>query len=134
MMSTIGVRAATEMSSLFLFDPRFQLTNQPAVQAWIEAATSGAIAAGAVAAEIGARRIEMILAHDRLDQLKNIRKPTLVVVGEADFCTPPHLSEQMAAEIPGAELARLPGGHFLYMEHPAAFHDRIEAFIAKNGG
>ena len=59
---------------------------------------------------------------------------TLVIVGESDFCTPPHLSEQMAAAIPGAELAKLPGGHFFYMEHPQAFHDRVEAFIAKNGG
>jgi aminoacrylate hydrolase len=95
----------------------------------VEAAT-----AGAGPAEIGVARINMILAHDRLDQLGAIRKPAMVIVGDADFCTPPHLSEQMVAAIPGAELARLPGGHFFYMEHPAAFHDRVEAFIAKHGG
>ena len=129
MMAAAGVRAANEMGALFLFDPRFQATRQPVVQAWVEAAT-----AGAGPAEIGVARIDMILAHDNLDRLQDIRCPTLVIVGDADFCTPPHLSEQMAQAIPGAELARLPGGHFFYMEHPEAFHDRIEAFIAGHGG
>ena len=129
MMASAGVRAASEMGALFLFDPRFQASNQPAVEAWVEAAS-----AGGVAPEIGLARIDMILAHDRLAQLQAVRCPTLVIVGEADFCTPPHLSEQMAAAIPGAEFARLPGGHFVYMEHPAAFHARVEAFISKHGG
>jgi aminoacrylate hydrolase len=61
-------------------------------------------------------------------------QPALVIVGEADFCTPPHLSEQMAAAIPGAELAKLPGGHFFYMEHPAAFNARVASFIEAHGG
>jgi aminoacrylate hydrolase len=50
-----------------------------------------------------------------------MRCPTLVIVGESDFCMPPHRSEQMAEGIPGAELVKLPGGHFLFLEHPAAF-------------
>jgi aminoacrylate hydrolase len=129
MLSAAGVRAANEMGALFLFDPRFQTTHQAVVKGWVDAAT-----AGAAAAEVGVARIDMILAHDRLDDLAAIRCPTLVIVGHADFCTPPHLAEQMAAVIPGAELAKLPGGHFFYMENPAAFHDRIEAFIQKNGG
>ena len=129
MMAAAGVPAANEMAALFLFDPRFQMTDQPVVKGWVAAAT-----AGAAAAEIGIARIDMILAHERLDQLEAIRVPTLVIVGQSDFCTPPHLSEEMAAAIPGAELAKLPGGHFFYMEHPAAFHDRVEAFIKKHGG
>lgn len=129
MIASAGVKAATEMGALFLFDPRFQMTNQPAVQAWVDAAVKGASAS-----ELAIKRMDMILAHDRLDDLGKIKCPTLVIVGESDFCTPPHLSEQMAAAIPGAELAMLPGGHFFYMEHPQAFHDRVEAFIAKHGG
>ena len=129
MMSSAGVRAANEMAALFLFDPRFQMTDQPIVQAWVDMAS-----AGAAAAEIGIARMDMILAHDLLDKLSQIRCPTLVIVGQSDFCTPPHLSEQMKAAIPGAEIAVLPGGHFFYMEHPAAFHDRVEAFIGRNGG
>ena len=129
MMTTAGVKAATEMGALFLFDPRFLSTHNATFQGWIDAAVKGASSA-----EIALDRMNMILAHDSLEQLPQFKRPALVIVGEADFCTPPHLSEQMAAAIPGAELAKLSGGHFFYMERPGAFHSRVEAFIAKNGG
>ncbi len=129
MIASAGVKAATEMGALFLFDPRFQMTNQAVVQGWVDAAVKGASQA-----DIAIKRMDMILAHDRLGDLAGIKCPVLVIVGEADFCTPPHLSEQMAAAIAGAELAKLPGGHFFYMEHPQLFHDRVEAFFAKHGG
>ena len=129
MISSAGIEAATEMAALFLFDPRFQLTNNATVQGWIDAAVKGASAA-----DIAIARMDMILGHDRLDELGRIQRPTLVIVGDADFCTPPHLSEQIAAAIPRAELAKLPGGHFFYMEHPEAFNTRVEAFFAKHGG
>ena len=129
MVAKAGVKAAMEMGALFLFDPRFQMTNQPVVQGWVDAAVKGASQA-----DIALKRMDMILAHDRLDDLGRISCPTMVIVGEADFCTPPHLSEQMAAAIPGAELAKLPGGHFFFMERPEAFNERVEAFIAKHGG
>jgi len=129
MISAAGVEAAMEMGALFLFDPRYQMTNQPVVQAWVDAAIKGA-----TNADIALKRMDMILAHDRLDELGRIKAPTLVIVGEADFCTPPHLSEQMAKNIPGAELAKLPGGHFFYMEHPELFNERVETFIRRHGG
>ena len=129
MIASAGIQAATEMGALFLFDPRYQMTHQPTVKSWVETA-----AKGASAADIALKRMDKVLAHDRLDDLGRINVPALVIVGESDFCTPPHLSEQMAAAIPGAELAKLPGGHFFYMEHPDAFHDRVEAFFGKHGG
>lgn len=129
MIASAGVEAAMEMGALFLFDPRYQMTNQPVVKAWVDAAVKGA-----TNADIALKRMDMILAHDRLDELGRIKAPTLVIVGEADFCTPPHLSEQMAKAIPGAEFAKLPGGHFFYMEHPEKFLDRVGAFIRKHGG
>ena len=50
-----------------------------------------------------------------------ITVPTLIAVGEADSLTPPHLAEEMAAGIPGARLARIPGaGHLPPMEEPEA--------------
>lgn len=129
MIASAGVTAATEMAALFLFDPRFQMTNEPVVQGWIEAASKGASAA-----DIALARMDMILNHDRLADLGGISCPTMVIVGQSDFCTPPHLSEQMAAAIPGAEFVQLPGGHFFYMEHPEPFHNQVEAFLAKHGG
>ncbi len=129
MIGSAGVKAATEMAALFLFDPRFQMTNEPVVQGWIEAASKNASAA-----DIALARMDMILNHDRLADLGGVKCPAMVIVGQSDFCTPPHLSEQMAAAIPGAEFVQLPGGHFFYMEHPDLFHSRVEAFFRKHGG
>lgn len=52
--------------------------------------------------------------------LPGLRLPALVAVGEADVLTPPELSEEIAAAIPGARLHRIPGcGHLPPMEAPA---------------
>jgi pimeloyl-ACP methyl ester carboxylesterase len=51
--------------------------------------------------------------------LPGIAVPTLVAVGEQDQLTPPELSEEMAAAIPGARLVRVPqAGHLPPMEQP----------------
>jgi pimeloyl-ACP methyl ester carboxylesterase len=53
--------------------------------------------------------------------LPAIRCATLVLVGEQDVATPPELSEEMAAAIPGARLVRLPDcGHLSTLERPEA--------------
>jgi pimeloyl-ACP methyl ester carboxylesterase len=58
---------------------------------------------------------------DSRPDLASIAVPTLVGVGEEDALTPPHLAEEMAAGIPGARLARIPGaGHLPPMEAPEA--------------
>jgi pimeloyl-ACP methyl ester carboxylesterase len=47
--------------------------------------------------------------------------PTLVLVGAEDAATPPELSEEMAAGIPGAKLVKIPNcGHLSTMERPEA--------------
>lgn len=129
MMAASGLRAATELASLFLFDPRYHLANQPVVEGWIESALKGA-----ASVDIALARMDMILAHDVLDRLPAFARPAHVMVGAHDFCTPPHLSEQLAAAIPGALLTKLAGGHLFYMEHPQAFHAAAEAFIAAHEG
>ena len=78
------------------------------------------------------KRIDMIIAHDQLDRLGGIRKPTLVIVGEEDFCTPPYFSKELAEAIPEAELAILQGGHFFYKERPEAFYQRVREFVKKH--
>jgi|SRR5215213_1993143 len=53
--------------------------------------------------------------------LSSIRCPTLVLVGAEDELTPPHLSEEMAAVIPGASLVKIPDcGHLSTLERPEA--------------
>ncbi len=63
--------------------------------------------------------------------LAAIAVPTLVAVGEGDVLTPPELAEEMAAGIPGARLARIPGaGHLPPMETPDAVTALLREWLA----
>jgi YbgC/YbaW family acyl-CoA thioester hydrolase len=56
--------------------------------------------------------------------------PTLVLVGEQDEMTPPASHEAMAAAIPGAKLAVIPGaGHLPPLETPEAVTHVLAAFL-----
>ncbi len=58
---------------------------------------------------------------DSRPNLPGIRVPTLVLAGEADAMTPPALSAEIAAGIPGALLRLVPGaGHLPPLEQPVA--------------
>lgn len=60
--------------------------------------------------------------------------PTLVVVGEADGVTPPAQARAMAAAIPGAKLAIIPGaGHLPPLEQPDATTERLREFLRSLG-
>jgi pimeloyl-ACP methyl ester carboxylesterase len=53
--------------------------------------------------------------------LAAITCPTLVLVGDGDELTPPHLSQEIAAGIPGARLVVIPDcGHLSTLERPKA--------------
>ncbi len=52
-------------------------------------------------------------------RLGELRAPTRVICGAEDIMTPPALSEQMAARIPGAQLRVIPAcGHITFTEQP----------------
>ncbi|QBD81078.1 hypothetical protein EPA93_35950 [Ktedonosporobacter rubrisoli] len=76
------------------------------VAAWIERAAAYPIEPED--GEIALKRIDMIMAHDTLLRLGEMRQPTLVLCGGQDFCTPLPLSEEIAHAIPGAELVVVP--------------------------
>ena len=59
---------------------------------------------------------------DLLPQLRTLRVPTLLIVGEHDFICGPAWNWPIADAIPGAVYAEIPGvGHFPQYEAPAAF-------------
>jgi len=79
-------------------------------------------------AEVLASRIDAIMRFDRRARLGEIRCPTLVVVAADDMLTPLHYSEELAARIPGAQLAVLDtGGHFA----PSLVPDEYNAAVGK---
>ncbi|MDF7774767.1 alpha/beta hydrolase [Sphingomonas sp. AOB5] len=63
-------------------------------------------------------------------RLHRIKVPTLVVSGAEDRITVPDYGRNYAAAIPGARFENISGaGHYGYLEQPAAFADKIEAFL-----
>lgn len=85
-------------------------------------------------AEIGSHYFANLAPHyDVRAGLGAITAPTLVIVGDADWLTPTAASRTIAAAVPGAELAVLPGaGHFPYLEQPAEFCAIVRRFLTTN--
>ncbi len=81
--------------------------------------------------QVIARQVEACLGHDTLEQLPTIQAPTLVVTGENDILTPPHLSRQLAQGIPDSELVLMAGaGHLAMAEVAPRFNRLVERFIS----
>lgn len=72
----------------------------------------------------------LISRADSRPMLSNIRCPTLVLVGEGDELTPPHLSEEIASGIPGARLVTVPDcGHLSTLERPEAVNSAMAEWL-----
>ena len=67
---------------------------------------------------------------DVRDRLGEITTPTLVLAGRHDWITPPRYSEEIAAGIPGAELAIYEtAGHSVHTDIGGPFFERVRQFI-----
>jgi pimeloyl-ACP methyl ester carboxylesterase len=72
--------------------------------------------------------------HSTRDFLGEIRVPTLVIGGELDTFTPPDLSREMAALIPGAELCIVHDGtHSTPLEHQELVGSVTKDFLSRLG-
>lgn len=75
-----------------------------------------------------------LAVFDLRDAITAIRNPTLVVVGLKDTATPPALSHELAAKIPGARLAELLHcGHSPHIQDPEGFWNAIKPFLELKG-
>lgn len=118
--------------ALFVFSPRFTHDHPEYVSDWIRRATSHPYRPED--REITLKRIDMIVAHDAFARLGEIDKPTLVLCGEHNACTPLPLSEELARAIPGAELSVIKdAGELIEIEKPEEFFKRASGFIASIG-
>lgn len=76
------------------------------------------------------RQADACLAHDSLERLDRIRCPALVVGGEQDLLTPPHLQRELARGIRRARLVLLPGaGHLVAAEAAPLFNQIVANFL-----
>lgn len=72
-------------------------------------------------------------AFSRVDNLPNIRVPTLLVFGDVDPLTPPSVGEYMRERIAGSELVIIEdSGHMTNLERPDAFNDAVLSFLRKH--
>jgi pimeloyl-ACP methyl ester carboxylesterase len=69
-------------------------------------------------------------AHSVADRLHQVRAPTLIVAGANDTLSPVHLSQQMHALIPRAQLLVVPeGSHVAPIEAPERVSPAVRAFL-----
>lgn len=70
---------------------------------------------------------------DFTNQLSEIDKPVLCLVGAQDLATPPELVRELSGLISGAEYAEIPNaGHIPCVEQPDALIKVIQNFLRKN--
>ncbi|MBL8385263.1 MAG: 3-oxoadipate enol-lactonase [Burkholderiales bacterium] len=98
----------------------------PEVVARIGATIRGTPPAGYAGCCAGISKIDLT------DRLKEIRCPTLVVVGEQDMGTPVEASRAIQANLPGAELVIIPSAaHVSNVEQPEIFNIVIRDFLTR---
>jgi 3-oxoadipate enol-lactonase len=78
------------------------------------------------------KTLEASVAQDHAAPIERIRVPTLVMVGDEDRVYPPHLAQEIARRIPGAELVTLKGvGHLSNLEQPEEFNQAVMDFLIR---
>ncbi len=77
--------------------------------------------------------LSIIASGDRVEFLKTVQVPTLVLHGEADPLLPVDCGRDVAALVPGAEIQTYPGwGHDFPSQLVPTLVDRIAAFLRKH--
>lgn len=80
---------------------------------------------------IAASQLAMAARPDSTPMLPSIKKPTLVLCGEADALTPPEEMRSIAEAIPGASYVEVTGaGHMAPVEKPEAVNDALHDFAS----
>ncbi len=80
----------------------------------------------------GARNDVLLPAYNLIPRLSEIRAPTLILVGRADFICPPSQAEIMRQGIQNSELVVFErSGHLPYVEEPEAFFMEVRDWLRR---
>jgi 3-oxoadipate enol-lactonase len=75
-------------------------------------------------------QLQAVIAWEAYSRIGQISVPTLVIHGEHDRLVPPENARLIAARIPGANLAMIPGAsHIFTTDQPALAHSAILDFL-----
>jgi pimeloyl-ACP methyl ester carboxylesterase len=67
---------------------------------------------------------------DVMDQVRDIKLPTLIIVGSGDQMTPPKYAQFLHEQIPNAQLVEIAdGGHMVAVEKPAEVAQVVARFL-----
>ena len=76
---------------------------------------------------------EAISHINTFDRLNEITCPTLIMVGERDHGTPPHMARSMKEKMPNAQFHEIPNaGHISNIEQPEIFNQYLMDFYRLN--
>lgn len=79
--------------------------------------------------------VELMASADLIAALPGLRVPTLVIAGDDDTIAPPRSCQAIAESLPEGSLETYPGiGHYMMLEAPGQFVDRLEKFLATGIG
>jgi aminoacrylate hydrolase len=125
LLTSSGAAAYVRSTPVFLYPDWWVNENIDLLEKREEASISGF-----PSIEIGASRIDAIVAFDRTGDLSRIRIPTMVICAKDDILTPPYFSRKLAGLIPGAESVELErGGHCASETNVDAFNKAVLRFI-----
>jgi 3-oxoadipate enol-lactonase len=75
---------------------------------------------------------EAVWLADQRERARQIRVPTLILVGDQDLITPPELSDELVRLIPNARVQVIEeAGHISNLEKPTEFNQALELFIGQ---
>jgi pimeloyl-ACP methyl ester carboxylesterase len=122
-----GPGALVEATLVRMFTPRFFEIGQESIDRMVDVFREGGDEMATEQVLLG--QLDALDKHDVLAELPRISCPTLVIGGEMDVMVPGFASEEIAATIPGAELAMFRTGHGLMIEEMEAFNARLTEFL-----
>ncbi|XVV01900.1 alpha/beta fold hydrolase [Actinosynnema sp. CA-248983] len=114
-----AMTAVLNLSPATLRDPM-------AIRDWLDVFefTGSAVGAGVRA------QMELDEFDSRLDALRDVKVPCLVVGFADDRVLPPHLAREVAEAIPGAQYAEVEdAGHFGFLEQPTQVNHLVTTFL-----
>ena len=118
-----GLQAITDVAMRRLFAPEFQEAHPDLMQGRREAFLK-------TDPEVFRSACGALAELDLRPELKQVRVPALVLVGEHDEATPPPMSHELAAGLPDARLKILAGcAHVPQLQSPEMFMDAIGDFL-----
>jgi 3-oxoadipate enol-lactonase len=118
-----GLQAITDVAMLRLFAPEFQETHPDLMRDRREAFLK-------TDPEVFRAACNALAELDLRPELKQVKVPALVLVGEHDEATPPPMSHELAAGLPNASLKILPGcAHVPQLQSPEMFMAAIGDFL-----